>query len=103
MEASGHLAEQVQRLEAAAMLRGDELGVVLASLGDGGDGCSRLAAVVALLTGSNRAAEATRGAFADAPIMVTEPFTSGFHNCLRERAVNAGSSVNHQIRLRKQC
>lgn len=79
-------------MQAAAVLRGDELGAVLASLGPNGDGRDRLAAVVALLvTGGTGPAKAARGAFAAAGPMVSSAFTSALHSCLRDPAVNTVS------------
>ncbi|GAA4028590.1 hypothetical protein GCM10022281_04500 [Sphingomonas rosea] len=88
----------------AAAFRADELGVVLATLGPNGGAGDRLAAVVALLTGRDTAEAVLGGAFASSPAMVTNPFTSGRNNCLREASVNEGHHIDAtQIRLRKQC
>ena len=93
------MAEEYKQLQAAAVLRGDELGAVLASLGPNGDGSERLAAVIALLaSGNGRPASVVRGAFAGfgsaPPQKVTDAFTSALHSCLREEAVNAPSPAN---------
>ncbi|WP_029939958.1 hypothetical protein [Sphingomonas astaxanthinifaciens] len=92
-----------KHLSPAAALRSDELGAVLASLGPNGDSGSRLAAVVALLTGNGSAAGPRGGAFADARPNVTEAFTSGLHNCLRGAPVNNAQQDASKIGLRKQC
>ncbi|WP_300972868.1 hypothetical protein [Sphingomonas sp. LHG3406-1] len=78
-----------KQLLPAAVLAPGELGAVLASLGPSGNARDRLAAVVALLTGSGTVRERTGGAFAGGPDLVTVPFTSGLHNCLRGQPVNA--------------
>lgn len=92
------MAEEYKQLQAAAVLRDDELGAVLASLGPHGDGSDRLAAVVALLANADCPAPVVRGAFAgfgSVPTQkVTEAFTSALHSCLREDAVNAPSPAN---------
>jgi hypothetical protein len=85
-----------QQLTAAAMLSGDELGAVLASLGPDGDGRDRLAAVVALLAHqAGDPAKIVRGAFAGAgptaAAKVRSAFTSALHGCLIEQSVNAAS------------
>ena len=70
-------------------LRSDELGAVLESLGPSLDARARLEAVVALFAGGGSAlARAQKGAFAATAPMMTAPFTSGLHNCLRGPAVN---------------
>ena len=87
------MAEEYKQLQAATVLRGDELGAVLESLGPDGDGRDRLAAVVALLAcHDGRPDPMVRGAFAGAGPMATPKvrgaFTSALHSCLREAAVN---------------
>jgi hypothetical protein len=88
------LVELSKRLVPTHALRTEELGAVLASLGPNGDARSRLAAVVALLSGTRGSAE-DGGAFAGPTPIVTTAFTSGFHNCLRGSAVNGSQ---HAIR-----
>jgi hypothetical protein len=97
------LAEQFKPLRAAAVVGGDELTALLSGLGAAGDSCSRLSAVVALLTGGAAAGRQSGGAFAYAGPMVEDAFTSGFHNLLRERPVNVAHDSHHQSRPRKQC
>jgi hypothetical protein len=91
------LGEGVKHLQEAGMLRGDELGVVLASPGPNGAEHDRLAAVVALLaTKESDPDKLVRGAFAGVGPQGSEPmvrgtFTSGLHGCLRHQPVNAAS------------
>lgn len=93
-----------RQLVPATALSSDELGAVLASLGPAGDGRSRLAAVVALLTGERMKQGCRGGPFADCEPNMTTPFTSGLQNCLRGPALNEPHQVNAtKIRLRKQC
>lgn len=84
-----------QLLPATALAQG-ELGAVLASLGPSGDARDRLAAVVALLTSGGATREQAGGAFAATPDLVTIPFTSGLHNCLRGQPLNEVQQQSHR-------
>lgn len=84
------------------MLRSDELGAVLASLGAPGDAQSRLSAVVALLVNSGNG-QVSGGAFANSAADMTSAFTSGLHNCLRGETITACPEPINASRLRKQC
>lgn len=80
-------------MTAGRALRSDELGAVLSSLGPCGDARARLDAVIMLLVhGRTAPAAELGGAFAANPVNVTNAFTTGLHNCLRARPLNAVTS-----------
>jgi hypothetical protein len=101
-EDNGTLKEWSKPWQSADTLGPERLGTLLEGLGSAGDGESRRDAVVALLAGGGEPCLAEGGAFAAAPI-VTTALTDGFHNCLRERPVNAGQQPTKDRSSRKQC